>query len=56
MSYFRFDMPLQPPVVEPRTHPWATHKPVATDKPCVVCTKPIQPGQLYVKGPRHIGC
>jgi hypothetical protein len=26
------------------------------DGPCVVCGQPIQSGQLYKPGPRHLGC
>lgn len=34
----------------------ALYKVKRTDRPCVVCRKPIQPGQLYAPGPCHIGC
>jgi len=32
------------------------YKVIKTNKPCRVCGKEIQPGQLYVPGPRHLGC
>lgn len=35
---------------------YATYTISATAKPCVECGKPIQGGQLYTTGPRHLGC
>ena len=42
---------LRGPVIE-------RYEEVPTDKVCAGCSKPIQPGQLYVVGPEvlHIGC